>query len=151
VSQRQSECKDIFDDAADAQKFVRTFGRAISLSTPHLYISAVPFSPKGSRISKKFGERFGMVLKIREGWNEAWPSFQDALYGYSMLVLLSLQTASALYRDQQTALFSCGMQKRGSALDVLRDIGVQFHVLRSPQMESILCRGQRTRRSACGM
>jgi hypothetical protein len=59
IRQLQSEGKDICDDAADAQKFIRTFGGAISLSTPHLYVSAVPFSPKNSRISRKFGERFG--------------------------------------------------------------------------------------------
>jgi hypothetical protein len=48
VYQPQEKYKGIVDDAADAQKFLRLFSGIISFSTPHLYLSALPFSPKNS-------------------------------------------------------------------------------------------------------
>ena len=54
--QPHTDYKDISDDATDAQKFIRTFGGAISTSTPHLYLSALPFSPKKARISTKLAD-----------------------------------------------------------------------------------------------
>src|SRR6266568_4013891 len=81
--QPHAECKDIYDDAADAQRFIRMFGGAISLSTPHLYVSAVPFSPKNSRISLKFTHKFGKILRISQGHNATWPVIQGVLCGHT--------------------------------------------------------------------
>ncbi|PPQ93483.1 hypothetical protein CVT25_008477, partial [Psilocybe cyanescens] len=80
------ECQDIADDAADIQKFVRIFGGAISFSTPHLYISALPFSPITSRISAKFKGKFHRVLQIVGGQNKSWPVVQGVLKGHSKSV-----------------------------------------------------------------
>ncbi|PPQ90302.1 hypothetical protein CVT25_013271 [Psilocybe cyanescens] len=74
---------DIADDAADIQKFVRMFGGAISFSTPHLYISALPFSPMTSQISAKFRGKLLKVLQIVEGQNKSWPVVQGVLNGHS--------------------------------------------------------------------
>ena len=87
VQQLQSEGKDIYDDAADAQKFIRTFAGMISFSTPHLYTSAVPFSPQNSSIWRKFGKRFGKILRVTHGWNEAWPVVQGVLHGHDSAVV----------------------------------------------------------------
>ena len=84
--QPHAECKDIYDDAADAQKFIRMFGGAISLSTPHLYVSALPFSPKNSGISLKFTDKFGKVLRITQGHNATWPVMQGVLRGHDGII-----------------------------------------------------------------
>jgi len=87
IQQLQSEGKNIGDDAADARQFIRTFGGVISLSTPHLYVSAVPFSPMNSSIRRKFGERFGKVLKISQGCNKGWAIMHGVLHGHEVSVL----------------------------------------------------------------
>ena len=56
------------------------FGGAISFSTPHLYLSALPFSPRNSRIYNKFADRFCNVLQIVRGHNITWPVIQGVLY-----------------------------------------------------------------------
>src|SRR6267154_452247 len=81
-----TECKDISDDAADARSFIRTSGVPISFSTPHLYLSALPFSPKESRIFKKFTNAFPLVLGIVSGHHATWPAIQSVLRGHSRSV-----------------------------------------------------------------
>ena len=73
MQQSHPEVQEIYDDAIDAQKFIRMFGGAIFLSTPHLYVSALPFSPKRSRISSKFTDKCDKVLRISQGDNTHWP------------------------------------------------------------------------------
>ena len=63
------------------------FGGPISLSTPHLYVSALPFSPKNSQIAKKFGGEFSQVLKHISEHNLGWPTMQHALCGHLNTVL----------------------------------------------------------------
>ena len=86
ISQAHAEYKDIMDDASDAQKFVRMFGGAISFSTPHLYLSALPFAPKNSQISKKFADMFSQVLKHISKHNLSWPITQHVLHGHTNCV-----------------------------------------------------------------
>ena len=81
-SQPHAGCRDISDDVADTQRFVRMFGGTISFSTPHLYLSALPFSPKDSHISQKFAERFCSVLEIVRGHSTTWPVLQGVLHGH---------------------------------------------------------------------
>src|SRR6267154_4011550 len=82
-----TECKDISDDAADARSFIRMFGVPISFSTPHLYLSALPFSPKESRIFKKFTNAFPSVLRIVSGHHATWPANQTVLHGHYFPVM----------------------------------------------------------------
>ncbi|PPQ73248.1 hypothetical protein CVT26_015058 [Gymnopilus dilepis] len=78
-----SSHKDISDNAADAQRFVRVFGGTISFSTPHLYVSALPFSPMNARISQKFIQYFPNTLKIVQGQQKSWPVTQAVLRGHT--------------------------------------------------------------------
>jgi WD40 repeat protein len=80
--QPHAGCKDISDDIADTQRFVRMFGGTISFSTPHLYLSALPFSPKYSHISQKFADRFCNVLQVVRGHSMTWPVLQGVLHGH---------------------------------------------------------------------
>jgi WD40 repeat protein len=59
------------------------FGGPISFSTPHLYVSALPFAPKDSQILKKFGGRLSQVLKHVSEHNLFWPVIQHVLHGHS--------------------------------------------------------------------
>jgi WD40 repeat protein len=75
------------DFAADAQKFVRMFGAMISQSTPHLYLSALPFSPESSIIYRKFSGEFSQVIGITSGHMTAWPTCQSVLQGHTSSVM----------------------------------------------------------------
>ena len=81
--QPHTECKDISDDATDAQRFIRMFGGAISTSTSHLYLSALPFSPREARISVKFADMFRGWPKIVSRHRTTWPEMQGVILGHS--------------------------------------------------------------------
>src|SRR6266550_474553 len=74
------------DDAVDAQRFLRLFSGIISLSTPHLYLSALPFSPKSSSISTMFANKFHCSPKIISDHNRTWSVVQGELCGHSRFV-----------------------------------------------------------------
>ena len=57
----------------DAMAFVRYFGIPIAHSVPHIYISALPFAPSSSAISKLYGPRFPRTLGIVKGRLSQWP------------------------------------------------------------------------------
>ncbi|OAX35139.1 WD40 repeat-like protein [Rhizopogon vinicolor AM-OR11-026] len=69
-----SEYMHIGDAVRDTQHFIRTFGDAISHSTPHLYLSALPFAPTQSRIFGKFAAKFPSIPRVVAGHPEMWPS-----------------------------------------------------------------------------
>ncbi|KAF8342414.1 WD40 repeat-like protein [Amanita rubescens] len=71
------------NDVADAQRFLRLFSGIISFSTPHLYLSALPFSPKNSCISTTFADKFHRSAKIISDHNGTWSVVQGELYGHT--------------------------------------------------------------------
>ena len=81
--QPHTEYKAISDDATDAQKFIRTFCGAISRSTPRLYLSALPFSPKKARISTKFADAFRGLPTVVRRHRVTWPDIQGEMRGHS--------------------------------------------------------------------
>jgi WD40 repeat protein len=75
----QTHDEDTVAWATDAGKFIATFGSAISQSAPHIYLSAVPFAPKESIISKLFLPEFSKTLSLRTGKATNWPAIQNVL------------------------------------------------------------------------
>src|SRR5271170_1484831 len=69
--------------ATDALKFVRMFGSTMSQSTPHIYLSALPFTPERSIISKHFLPQFRRTLRIYTGRAIDWPASQNAFQGHT--------------------------------------------------------------------
>jgi len=67
--------------ARDAIKFVRAFGGAIMESTPHLYISALAFSPVKSIIYTEFSHKYSNLAQIVDG-DLHWPNLQLTIRGY---------------------------------------------------------------------
>jgi len=46
----------------------------ISESAPHIYLSALPFTPEHSLVTQKFSSRFPNTLTVTEGRPAQWPS-----------------------------------------------------------------------------
>ncbi|GJJ10673.1 hypothetical protein Clacol_004900 [Clathrus columnatus] len=61
------------DFAVDAKRFVQLFGGAIADSSPHVYLSALPFCPQESVIYKKFISQFPNTLRIASEPIHDWP------------------------------------------------------------------------------
>ena len=57
----------------DALRFISAFIVPISESAPHIYLSALPFSPERSLAADKFCSRFPKTLKVIKGRPVQWP------------------------------------------------------------------------------
>ncbi|OJA17236.1 hypothetical protein AZE42_00167 [Rhizopogon vesiculosus] len=75
-----AECTHIGDAVRDTQRFIRTFGAIILHSTPHLYLSALPFAPTGTRIFQKFAAEFPNTPQIVAGHIVKWPMTEKILH-----------------------------------------------------------------------
>ncbi|KDQ11712.1 hypothetical protein BOTBODRAFT_637097 [Botryobasidium botryosum FD-172 SS1] len=73
--------------AADIYKFLHMFYQPILHSTPHLYVSALPFAPKYSRVKNHFLQLFANIVEVTYGHILYWPSllhlFKGHTYGIS--------------------------------------------------------------------
>ena len=57
----------------DALRFISVFIVPISQSTPHVYLSALPFAPEESHVARKFCSRFCNIFVVTEGKPRQWP------------------------------------------------------------------------------
>ena len=71
----------------DGIKFVQVFAGAIDKSTPHLYLSALSFSPSKSVMAQCLVERFPRIAKVAVGKHDDWPKNQHVLQGHTFSVL----------------------------------------------------------------
>jgi WD40 repeat protein len=67
----------------DVQRFIQIFGGMILHSTPHLYVSALPFTPANSPLSKNLSARFPNILRVASGRDMNWPAVQTVLRGHT--------------------------------------------------------------------
>ncbi|THH17319.1 hypothetical protein EW146_g3463 [Bondarzewia mesenterica] len=67
----------------DAQSLVRCYGRIFSESTPHLYLSALPFFPQSSVIYNHFVPSFTGIPYVINGRSRRWPVLQNILKGHT--------------------------------------------------------------------
>ncbi|KAG6329000.1 hypothetical protein ID866_10089 [Astraeus odoratus] len=67
----------------DVMKFVRHFAKVINESTPHLYLSALPFTPSNSVIAQQLTPKFPNIAQVAVGCHEDWPSIQHVLQGHT--------------------------------------------------------------------
>ncbi|KIN97752.1 hypothetical protein M404DRAFT_159655, partial [Pisolithus tinctorius Marx 270] len=68
--------------AQDGIKFIHNFGSAISHSAPHLYISALPFTPLNTMVAKMLMPKFSNLVQVAHGGLEDWPAVQLYLQGH---------------------------------------------------------------------
>ena len=64
------------------------FGGTISQSTPHLYLSALPFSPQDSIIYQTYAAEFPPTrgARVVSGRITTWPAYQSVLSGHTAAV-----------------------------------------------------------------
>ncbi|KAK6995754.1 hypothetical protein R3P38DRAFT_2405385, partial [Favolaschia claudopus] len=65
----------------DAQKFVSVFSPVISQSAPHIYISALPLTPKDSLVRKYFLSLFPQLLHYTVP--NSWGKLEKVLWGHT--------------------------------------------------------------------
>ncbi|KAF7968879.1 hypothetical protein HWV62_29156 [Athelia sp. TMB] len=63
----------------DGLEFSRRFGQAMAFSTPHIYISCIPFAPQESAIKKQYMPHMRSILAIKSGMDDTWPVLQQAI------------------------------------------------------------------------
>jgi Cdc6-like AAA superfamily ATPase len=90
---RRTMAKDLSLVSADASRFSLTFADVISASAPHIYLSALPFAPPSSLVSKLYRDKFPQTIKVLhgEGVNSVkWPAMRylistgDCVYDISI-------------------------------------------------------------------
>ena len=67
----------------DAMLFYRYFVDAITVSAPHVYISALAFAPKSSMIGQLYAPRFKNIIQVVAGQSDEWPTRQAVIHGHS--------------------------------------------------------------------
>ena len=67
-------------------RFIYNLSNAPSASTPHLYLSALPFTPEDSLICKALRARFPCIANVAAGHHKEWPSTQILLQGHTHYV-----------------------------------------------------------------
>ncbi|KIN92861.1 hypothetical protein M404DRAFT_655279, partial [Pisolithus tinctorius Marx 270] len=70
----------------DAIKLVQNFGSVIFHSTPHLYVSALPFIPPNTLLSKMLLPKFSGLAEVAVGVVKGWPVEQLLLHGHASIV-----------------------------------------------------------------
>lgn len=71
-------CRDDADEefiefVEDALKFLDAFNTVMSQSLPHIYISALPFAPKSSKVAQRFRAQFPRLVCVEDGKFAEWP------------------------------------------------------------------------------
>ena len=65
----------------DCTQFIRYFSPVISVNAAHIYISALPFAPRSSRLTHVYSSKFKNVITVDTGHLLDWPGVQRALLG----------------------------------------------------------------------
>ncbi|KIM30112.1 hypothetical protein M408DRAFT_66913, partial [Serendipita vermifera MAFF 305830] len=68
--------------ACDMERFVAAFANVISQSIPHIYLSALPFSPLNSIVRSEYMKRYPRTLEIVNGGQVSWPAILKIFTGH---------------------------------------------------------------------
>ena len=80
--QGKKEGEDVLMFVRDCIKFVGNFSGIIEKSTPHLYLSALPFAPLKSMMPGQLLDRFPGIAKVVVGQHYDWPRSQQVLQAH---------------------------------------------------------------------
>src|SRR6202021_3891354 len=72
--------------AEDARKFISAFQKPITESASHIYLSAFPFSPSTSMVSRQYKTQFPRTLHVLDGRQRYWPAELNTLQGHDNIV-----------------------------------------------------------------
>lgn len=71
----------------DMQRFIETFSSVVLHSTPHLYVSALPFLPANLAKTTKFAARFPNTFRLVSGLDSDSTAVQSVPSGHGLGVL----------------------------------------------------------------
>ena len=77
------EYKDALTWIKDGIKFVQIFAGAIDKSTPHLYLSGLPFLPSTSVMGRGLLKGFPGIARVAVGMHDSWPRNHHVLQGHT--------------------------------------------------------------------
>ncbi|RDB30116.1 Vegetative incompatibility protein HET-E-1 [Hypsizygus marmoreus] len=77
---------DLKEFAIDASRFIAMFRIPISQSAPHIYLSAIPFAPIGTLVSKQYLHSCTKALKVTSDQSPEWPAVLHVLEGHTSVV-----------------------------------------------------------------
>ena len=80
--QGEEKCEDVLMFVKDEIQFVENFSGIIDKSTPHLYLSALPFLPSRSTMARCLPDSFPRIANIVVGKHHDWPRSQQVLQGH---------------------------------------------------------------------
>ncbi|KIM50554.1 hypothetical protein SCLCIDRAFT_797416, partial [Scleroderma citrinum Foug A] len=69
--------------ARDGMKFIHNFCIAPTASTPHLYMSALAFTPQNSVLYRTLKPKFPWIARVAEGHYQDWPAAQILFQGHT--------------------------------------------------------------------
>ena len=95
--QGKRECEDILMFVRDGIKFVEHFSGIIDKSTPHLYLSALPFLPSRSIMAGYLLDRFPRIAKVAVGQSHDWPRSHHILRGHKEGVYAAVFSSDGRY------------------------------------------------------
>ncbi|KAF9059818.1 WD40-repeat-containing domain protein [Rhodocollybia butyracea] len=80
--------EELADFATDAVKFVLRFAPVISHSVPHIYLSALPFAPRESKVRKQYSLWLvpSKTVDIQSSVSSQWPRLQATIEGHSSII-----------------------------------------------------------------
>ncbi|KIK11386.1 hypothetical protein PISMIDRAFT_651803 [Pisolithus microcarpus 441] len=78
-----NDLEDTLALAKDGIKFIQNFGRVMWHSTPHLYVSALPFIPPNTLLSAVLLPKFSCLARVAVGGLRDWPAAQLVLQGHA--------------------------------------------------------------------
>lgn len=76
--------------AADGSRFALTFADVIAESVPHIYLSALPFSPPSSHVHKRYRDQFPRTIKVIHEGDVKWPAMRFSISTNSAVHSISI-------------------------------------------------------------
>ncbi|EIN05908.1 hypothetical protein PUNSTDRAFT_74221, partial [Punctularia strigosozonata HHB-11173 SS5] len=79
---RALTASDVLRLVEDLDRFLSLYWDVISISAPHIYLSALPFTPETSLVSQNYMEPFPKSARVSQGRLAHWPALRCTMQGH---------------------------------------------------------------------
>ncbi|KZO92972.1 hypothetical protein CALVIDRAFT_285545 [Calocera viscosa TUFC12733] len=83
MARLQTVDNNIYDTALDSLRFLRVFAYPIMESSAHIYISALVWAPRTSRIAKLYRPTYPRTAAVVSGLPALWPTVNRTIHGHN--------------------------------------------------------------------